>query len=143
MGKTKRGEKKFLEKYLNIISLLNSSPSVAYMQFLKILFYFYVTENGIGRTSLTRFLRRQKWLCMPVSKKRKRKRIGRIQRWTNYQEASIPFRSHFFVDLCEVNPQMTSQILMKLLPAILGCPLSFLPPPWLTASFFVNKRCWG
>ena len=60
VGKTKRGEKNFLEKYLNISSLLNSSPSVAYMQFLKIVFYFYVTENGIGRTSLTRFLRQQK-----------------------------------------------------------------------------------
>ena len=35
---------------------------------------------------------------------------------------------------------MTSQILMKLLPAILGCPLPFLPSPWLTASFFGKQE---
>ena len=82
---------------------------------------------------------------MPVSKKRKRKRIGRSRRWSNYQKASKPFRSNFFVDLYKVNPQMTSQILIKLLPAILGCPLSFFPSPpplpsWLTASFFGKEE---
>ena len=34
---------------------------------------------------------------------------------------------HIFCVFVEVNPQITSQILIKLLPAILGCPLSFLP----------------
>ena len=47
------------------------------------------------------------------------------------------------MDLYEVNPQMTFQILMKLLPAILGCPLSFLPPPRLTVSFFGKQKVLG
>ena len=46
------------------------------------------------------------------------------------------------MDLYELNPQRSSQILIKLLPAILGCPLSFLPPDW-QPHFLVNERCWG
>ena len=45
---------------MNISSLLYSGPVVVYMQFLKTLSYFYVTENGIDRPNLARFLRWQK-----------------------------------------------------------------------------------
>ena len=38
---------------------------------------------------------------------------------------------------------MISQILMKLLPANLGCPLSFLPLVWLTALFFGKQEVLG
>ena len=44
------------------------------------------------------------------------------------------------MDLYEANPQMTPQILVKLLPAILGCPLSFPPPSPLIDSLIFCKQ---
>ena len=47
------------------------------------------------------------------------------------------------MDLYKVNPQMTSQILIKLLPAILEWSVSSLLPSLLTASFFGKQEVLG
>ena len=56
----KREEKNVLEQYLGIRNLLNSSLFVVSMLFLKTL-YFYVTENGNDRPSITEFLAASGW----------------------------------------------------------------------------------
>ena len=52
----KRRKKLILEQHLGISSLVNSSLFVVYMLSLKILFYFFVIENGNDRPSIARFL---------------------------------------------------------------------------------------
>ena len=52
----KEQKKLTLEQYLDISSLVNSSLFVVYVLSLKILFYFYVIENGNGRLGIAMFL---------------------------------------------------------------------------------------